>query len=157
MMVIVIPRLISISFIISYLKQWTFVIILSMVIFSCLANFRFLKRDPGKTFLGCLTNIFAPAIVIDEGSTFFLKSAIISNIMHCGSLIILALFVTSGALDSTCLLLPHGKTQPAIFHCFRNDDYIQNSNNIMRCPILGEMIIFLISRCHLSSSFILIF
>ena len=142
MMAVVIPRLISISFIISYLKQWIFLVVFLMVIISCLANFRFLKRDPGKTFLGCLTNVFAPVIVIDEGSTFFLKSAIISNILHGGSLFVLALLVTSGALDSTCLLLPHGNTQPSIFHCFRRDDFIQNSTIITRCPILGKITLF---------------
>ena len=138
MMALVIPRLIAISFITSYVKQWVFAFVFLMVAMNCLINYVFLKRDPPKAILGCLTNVFAPAIVIEDGSRFYLKSALVSNLLHVLSLITLTSLVTSGGLDSTSLLIPCNKSQPAIFNCFGSQNLGDNFT-MTRCQIPSEI------------------
>ena len=136
MMAIIIPRLITISILISYLKEWIFFVLFFMVATNCLCNYRFLLRDPAKAFLGCLTNIFAPAIVVEEGSTFLFKSTLYSNLMHGASLITFTYIMACQGFESSSMLLPCGKSQPSIFHCF-NNDITFNEFTVKRCPVKG--------------------
>ena len=129
MLSIVVPRLLSISLLTSYIKGWIFLVVFLMLVIGCLCCYKFIKRDPAKAILGTLTNLFAPTIIIEDGSAFFLKSAMLSNLMHSTCLVILVM----GGFDSSSILNPCDKTQPSIFHCF-ND---KGNFTTMRCPIAG--------------------
>ena len=132
MIMIATPRILSLSILTSYLKEWILLPIFLMVAINCLANCRFVGRDPVKAIFGCLVNVFCPVIIIEEGSTFYLKSALIGNLMHALSLILLVVSVVSGALNP----YPCNKTQPSIFHCFTYGNP-NNTYAVMRCPLKG--------------------
>ena len=101
MLAIIIPRLISVGILTSYMKGYIFVILFLNVGINCLCNCKFLWRDAAEAIRGCLTNIFAPTIVIEEGSTFFIKSALVSQLMYGLSLTIFTLTTTFGGFEST--------------------------------------------------------
>ena len=136
MLSIVIPRLFSISLLTSYIRGWIFLVIFIMVAVVCLCCYKFIWRDPAKAILGTLTNIFAPTIVIEDCSAFFLKSAMFSNLMHSACLIIFTIAMVLGGFDSSSMLIPCDKTQPSIFHCF-NDMGIEVNFTAKRCHIAG--------------------
>ena len=136
MLSIVIPRLFSISLLTSYIKGWIFVVIFIIVSIGCLCCYKFIWRDRAKAILGILTNIFAPTIVIEDCSAFFLKSAMLSNLMHSTCLVIFTISMVSRRFDSSPMLFPCDKTQPSIFHCFA-DMGNQGNFTTMRCPIAG--------------------
>jgi hypothetical protein len=129
MIMIATPRIVSLSILTSYVKEWVFLAIFLMFAINCLANCKFIGRDPAKAIFGCLVNVFCPVIIIEEGSTFYLKSALIGNLMHASSLILLAVSVVSGALNpSPC--------NTSIFHCFTYGNP-NNTYTVMRCPLTG--------------------
>ena len=132
MIMVATPRIVSLSILTSYVKEWVFLAIFLMFAINCLANFRFVGRDPVKAIFGCLVNVFCPVIIVEEGSTFYLKSALIGNLMHALSLILLVVSVVSGALNP----YPCNKTQPSIFHCFTYGNP-NNTYTVMRCPLTG--------------------
>ena len=136
MIVIATPRLVSLSILTSYVKEWVFLAIFLMVAINCLVNCRFVRRDPSKAFFGCLVNVFCPVIIVDEGSTFFLKSALIGNLMHASSLILLAVTVVSGVLNP----YPCNNSQPSILHCFTYGN--PYNYTVMRCPLTGNIFFF---------------
>ena len=136
MLSIVIPRLLSISLLTSYIKGWIFLVVFLMLVIGCLCCYKFIWRDPAKAILGTLTNLFAPTIIIEDGSAFFLKSAMLSNLMHSICLVIFAISMVSRRFDSSPMLFPCDKTQPSIFHCFA-DMGNQGNFTTMRCPIAG--------------------
>ena len=76
------PRIITISIAISYVKGYIFVLLGLIVILNLLINAHFLKRDPGRVMLGIFTNIFAPNIVVEDGSAFYKRSSIVPNFLY---------------------------------------------------------------------------
>ena len=134
MIMIATLRIISLSILTSYMKEWVFLAIFFMVSINCLVNCRFVWRDPAKASLGCLTNIFAPTIVVEDSSAFFLKSSLMANLLHALSLVILMTSIVTGGFQP----MPQNKTQPSIFHCF-NNEAINNSHTIMRCQLKGDL------------------
>ena len=136
MLSIVIPRLFSISLLTSYIKGWIFLVVFLMLVIGCLCCYKFIRRDPAKAILGTLTNLFAPTIIIEDGSAFFLKSAMLSNLIHSTCLVIFTISMVMGGFNSSSMLFPCDKTQPSIFHCFA-DMGNQGNFTTMRCPIAG--------------------
>ena len=137
MLSIVIPRLLSISLLTSYIKERIFLVIFLMLVIGCLCCYKFIRRDPAKAILGTLTNLFAPTIIIEDGSAFFLKSAMLSNMMHSTCLVIFTISMVGNALDSSQLLTPCGKTLPSIFHCYNDTIIPGNFISMKRCPVAG--------------------
>ena len=137
MLTVIIPRLISVGILTSYMKGYIFVILFLNVGINCLCNCKFLWRDTAEAIRGCLTNIFAPTIVIEEGSTFFIKSGLVSQLIHGVSLTIFMLSTIFGGFESTSMLMSCGKTQPSIFHCFGDGGVYKNYTTI-RCPLRGK-------------------
>ena len=140
MLLIVTPRLMTLSILATYLKSWIFFVVALMVAVNFLLNWRFLSRDqkdPKKVALGCVTNVFAPVVVVEDCSAFFLKSSLISTLLHITSLIILSIVVLCGGLDSTPMLTPCKTTQPSIFHCF-NDHWKHENYTVLRCPLTSK-------------------
>ena len=139
MLFVVTPRLITLSILATYLKGWVFMVVVVMITVNYLSNQRFLWRDqedPKKVTLGCFANIFAPVVVVEDCSAFFLKSSLISTLLYIASLIFLVIMVLFGGLDSTPMLTPCNTTQPSIFHCF-NDGGIHENYTVLRCPLKG--------------------
>ena len=132
MVMIATSRIVSLSILTSYLKEWIFLGVFLIVSINCLANYRFVWRDPGKAVFGCLVNIFCPVIVVEDGSAFFLKSALMGTLMHAVSLIVLAMSVVLRGLNP----MPCQKSQPSSLHCY---NYICSNNTytVMRCPMTG--------------------
>ena len=146
MIMIATPRILSLSILTSYLKEWIFLTIFLMVAINCLANCRFVWRDPAKAIFACLINIFCPVIIVEEGSTFFLKSALIGNLMHASSLILLAVTVVSGVLNP----YPCNNSQPSILHCFTYGN--PYNYTVMRCPLTGNIFFLLLLKESLQHS-----
>ena len=136
MIMIATPRILSLSILTSYLKEWIFLTIFLMVAINCLINSRFVWRDQAKAIFGCLVNVFCPVIIVEEGSAFFLKSALIGNLMHASSLILLAVTVVSGVLNP----YPCNNSQPSILHCFTYGN--PYNYTVMRCPLTGNVFFF---------------
>ena len=82
MFCIVIPRIVSLSMIAAYKKDYFANVLVTMVIANTVVNLAHFKRDPGQAFLGVMTNIFAPCIIVEEGSGFFRRSGVTSSILH---------------------------------------------------------------------------
>ena len=137
MLFVVTPRLITLSILATYLKGWISMVVFLMITVNYLSNQRFLWRDqedPKKVTLGCFANIFAPVVVVEDSSAFFLRSSLISTLLYIISLIILVIAVLCGELDSTPMLTPCNTTQPSIFHCF-DDGGIHENYTVLRCPL----------------------
>ena len=64
MFCIVIPRIVSLSMIAAYKKDYFANVLVTMVIANAVVNLAHFKRDPGQAFLGVMTNIFAPCIIV---------------------------------------------------------------------------------------------
>ena len=74
MFMVVVPRILSIGLTISYAKGYILFVMMAFLLLSICISFCHVKRDPPEALLGILTNLFAPAIVIQEGSGYFKRS-----------------------------------------------------------------------------------
>ena len=83
MFCIVTPRIMSMSLIAAYAKNYFPIFLVIMIAANAIVNFPHFRRDPGRAFLGVMTNTFAPCIIVEEGSGFFRRSGITSSILHC--------------------------------------------------------------------------
>lgn len=120
MFFIVIPRIMSLSLIAAYTK-WNYLIFLPiMVIINTIMNLPHFRRDPGQVFLGVLTNIFSPCLVIEEGSGFYRRSGITSSILHCLSLVSVFCLVFFHAIEPCPNFATNGYTP--ILHCYMGQD-----------------------------------
>ena len=129
------PRLVSISLVIAYMKKWT---ALFVVVYFIVATLPHVKRgsakdDPGQAFLGVLTNIFSPCIVIEEGSKFLVKSSVYATVYHCLSLLLLVIG------SQTMTIKP--SENPPVLHCFPPVDNVTTNSTFERCLIIDEKII----------------
>ena len=117
MFMVVVPRIMTISLIIAYTKGFFLIFIAVFLVLSIGINFHHLKRDPPEVMVGMLTNLFAPAIVVQEGSGFYKRSGIGSSLLHVLGILSLFLMVIGNTID-TC---PDSNTnrQAPILHCFR--------------------------------------
>ena len=136
MLIVIPPRILTLSIMASYLKEWIVPTIFLMGIIICLANVRFILRDKKMTVLGCLTNIFAPVVIMDDGSSFFFKSSLISNLTHGCGLILLSILVLFHGIGSMVALC--AKTLPSMFYCF-NDVHNFENYSAKRCPFQGNI------------------
>ena len=130
MFFVVAPRILSISLIMSYTKGYIFLILLVFFLVSLAINFDHLRRDPQEVMLGCLTNIFAPAIVIQEGSEFYKRSGITSSVLHILGLFCLFFLVFGNVID-TCPITEKNSHSP-VLHCFQPKNFT-SSVGIRRC------------------------
>ena len=133
MIVIFLPRILTISLVVSYIKEYIFLILTILMITNLIANTHFLKRDPGQVILGLFTNLFAPNIVIEEGSAFYQRSSILPNVIYSLVQIALLLMVVFGVI----IPIPCKKTESTIFHCFLGD-MNDNSTFMKRCPLNSD-------------------
>ena len=109
--------------------------ILTFILLSLGINFHHLRRDPSEVLLGTLTNLFTPAIVIQEGSGFYKRSAIASSLLHIFGLFCLV-FLVIGNTFNNCPITQSNRHSP-IIHCFqqRNLTGIQ----LLRCKWPQEL------------------
>ena len=135
MVLIATPRIICLSILASYLKGWIILVVFLMVLINGRINSHFVIRDPGQAMLGCLANVFCPVVVVEEGSTFFLKSALVGNLTHAISLILLTTLLATGQI----LPQPCGESQPSIFQCY-NHNGTKDGYQVMRCPLKGYFV-----------------
>ena len=82
MFLVVIPRILTVSLIISYSKEYFLVFLAVFLVVNLAVNFQHLRRDPPEVIVGILTNTFASCIVIQEGSGFYRRSSITSSVMQ---------------------------------------------------------------------------
>ena len=87
-------------------------------------------RDPGKVLLASLINIFAPCIVIDEGSKFFKRSGVTSSILQICGLVLLNVLVLSYAIDPKYDV--EKQILPPILHCY-DGNFTNNITQFKRC------------------------
>ena len=141
MFVLVVPRILSMSLIVAYTKPFAILFILALIFFNIVMNISHLKKDPVQVLLGTMTNVFAPCIVIDEGSPFYKWSATIASSIHAISLIVLNCLVIGGAFIPCPNLLR--KSYPPVLHCYPGR-YLQILIFILRAAlsftILGQFL-----------------
>ena len=135
MFVIFLPRIFTISIVVSYVKEYIFLILTILILTNLIANTHFLKRDPGQVILGLFTNLFAPNIVIEEGSAFYQRSSILPNFIYSLVQIALCLMVVFGVI----VPIPCKKTESTIFHCFLGD-MNDSSTFVKRCPLNSDKV-----------------
>ena len=116
MFVLVVPRILSMSLIVAYTKPFAIFFILALIFFNIVMNIPHLKKHPVQVLLGTMTNVFAPCIVIDEGSPFYKWSGTIASSIHALSLIVLNCLVIGGAFIPCPDLLK--KSYPPVLHCY---------------------------------------
>ena len=116
MFVLVVPRILSMSLIVAYTKAFAIFFILALIFFNIVMNIPHLKKYPVQVLLGTMTNVFAPCIVIDEGSRFYKWSGTIASSIHALSLIVLNCLVIGGAFIPCPDLLK--KSYPPVLHCY---------------------------------------
>ena len=91
------------------------------------------KDDPGNAFLGLVTNLFSPCIIIEEGSKFLTKSSILATLSHCVTQAVILLVTVSKTMTIKV------NENPPIFHCFPNIDYdITRNSTFSRCLVYEE-------------------
>ena len=129
MFAVVVPRILSLSMITAYCKEFAMFFIAAYILFNVLCNIRHFKRDPSKVLMGAMTNVFAPCIVIDEGSGFFKRSAVTSSILHILGQIFLVILVILHVM----VPCPDIRSYSPILHCYQAKDL--NSTG-MRCPVV---------------------
>ena len=138
MFFVVVPRILSICLIIAYTKELTLIFLIVFVLLGMIINCDHIQRDPGHVMLGILTNIFAPCIVIQEGSSFFKRSGIASSLLHSVGLLGLFLLVILGGIN-LCPDIASSRHAP-ILHCFMGST---TNQTLQRCQ-LDEVIL---KRC----------
>ena len=124
MFCIVIPRILSMSLVAGYSKEYFPIFLVIMVGANAIVNFPHLRRDPGRAFLGVMTNTFAPCIIIEEGSGFFRRSGITSSVLHCLAQISLFCLVFFRIFEP-CPDFDNGIYVP-ISHCYIYKDAIED-------------------------------
>ena len=123
MLMVVIPRVLSISLIMSYTKEYFLIILAMFIVLNLAINYDHLKRDAPEVIVGILTNTFASCIVIQEGSGFYTKSGIASSLLHILAILFLCLIVGIGF--NVCPDTVINRPAP-ILHCFKgnfSDDF----------------------------------
>ena len=101
----------------AYMKEYFLIFLPAFVFISLVINLPHFRRDAPDVSVGVLTNLFAPAIVIQEGSGFYKRSSIAASILHILGLICLLLIVLTDSI-STCPDT-EAKRHAPILHCFR--------------------------------------
>ena len=127
---IVIPRILSSSLIAAYSKQYFLLFICFMIFANILCNIPHFQRDPGQVFLGILTNVFAPCIVLEEGSGFYKRSGVISSILH----ILSGIFLVSLVVTQVIVPCPDfdRNIYPPILHCYPGN-FSEKFGSMARC------------------------
>ena len=118
MFMVVIPRILSISLMISYTKEYFLIVLAIFFALNLIINQHHLKRDPPEIIVGILTNTFASCIVIQEGSGFFRRSGTSSSLLHIISLLCLCIMVGTGF--NLCPDTAINRPAP-ILHCFEGN------------------------------------
>ena len=131
MFVIVVPRILSLSLITAYSKEYSLLFMGLFILINILLNGSCFKNDPVQVFLGALTNVFAPCIVICEGSQFFKRSGIASSILHIIGQLALFMLVIFNAI-APC---PDTKIHAPMLHCYMYED-LHDNFYMQRCPVL---------------------
>ena len=116
MFMVVVPRIFTISLMMAYMKEYFLIFLPAFVFISLVINLPHFRRDAPDVSVGILTNLFAPAIVIQEGSGFYKRSSIAASILHILGLICLLLIVLTNFI-STCPDT-EAKRHAPILHCF---------------------------------------
>ena len=132
MFCIVVPRILSTSLIMAYTKEYVFIFMFLFIALCLVCCQHYLRRDAGHVVVGCLTNLFAPCIVIEEGSKFFKRSGVVASILHSLGLIGLLLFVIGGNIG-LCPDTAANRHSP-ILHCFEGRSQT-DAKTFQRCQI----------------------
>ena len=128
MFCVVVPRILCISLIMAYAKEYVLVFVILYILLNMAINYDHIQRDPGHVMLGIFTNLFAPCIVIQEGSSFFKRSGAAASILHAVGLSCLFLSVIGGGIN-LCPDTSMNRHTP-ILHCF--DGGFPNATSMQR-------------------------
>ena len=133
---VTLPRLLSASLLMAYMREMTMLFVAAYFIISSLilchphVTRGAAKEDPGSAFLGILTNLFSPCIIIEEGSKFLTKSSIVATLSHCLTQAVVLLVTVSKTITfKEC-------QNPPILHCY--DYNITTSSTFSRCLLNDE-------------------
>jgi hypothetical protein len=126
------PRLLCLSLFIAYARAWTLIAIVLAFLVELALLRKYLKNDQGNSLMGMFTSWFAPCIVKDHYSKFFLKTSLFTTATYIVAISFLF------ALVEIELIVPAIQSFPPITHCFKVIEWIPTANQI-RCYYNGTI------------------
>jgi hypothetical protein len=126
------PRLLCLSLFIAYARAWTLIAIVLAFLVELALLRKYLKNDQGNSLMGMFTSWFAPCIVKDHYSKFFLKTSLFTTATYIVAISFLF------ALVEIKLIVPAIQSFPPITHCFKVIEWIPTANQI-RCYYNGTI------------------
>ena len=132
MIALTVPRLLSLALLTAYTKGYAILFISLFAVVSILISlYPYIMRDPADAFVGVMTNLFSPCMVIEEGSKFLPKSSIVATLLHCLNLTILV-----SLIKTESAFVPSKEENPPLIHCFGNNNY--TNSTFSRCLPYGS-------------------
>jgi hypothetical protein len=126
------PRLLCLSLFIAYARVWTLIAIVLAFLAQLAMLRRYLKDDQGNSLMGMFTSWFAPCIVKDHYSKFFLKTSLSTTATYILAISLLFAFVEME------FIVPAIQSFPPITHCFKVTEWIPTANQT-RCNYNGTI------------------
>jgi hypothetical protein len=123
-------RLLSLSLLISYLGNLSFLAIALALITELVILGWYLKDDTGTSLMGMFTSLFAPCIVKNHHTKFLLKTCLCTAVTYMVSISLLF------ALVDFEVIVPDIQSLPPIFHCYKTTDWSPKINQ-RRCIYNG--------------------
>jgi hypothetical protein len=126
------PRLLCLSLFIAYARAWTLIAIVLAFLVELALLRKYLKNDQGNSLMGMFTSWFAPCIVKDHYSKFFLRTSLFTTATYIVAISLLF------ALVKMELIVPAIQSFPPIIHCFKVTEWIPTTNQT-RCSYNGTI------------------
>jgi hypothetical protein len=126
------PRLLCLSLFIAYARAWTLIAIVLAFLAELALLRKSLRDDQGNSLMGMFTSWFAPCIVKDHYSKFFLKTSLLTTATYIVAISLLF------ALVEMELIVPEIQSFPPITHCFKVTEWIPTANQT-RCYYDGTI------------------
>ena len=117
MLTLTLPRMFILGMTLSLLNEYGCIAIGCLVLFSLIVSVPYFKYDPQKALLGAISSLFAPCIVFDEHTKYFL----ITSLASTSSYIILSLSLPF----MICFNVDHIDI-PEIFSSTRNTSFVSD-------------------------------
>jgi hypothetical protein len=132
MFISICPRLLCLSLFIAYARAWTLIAIVLAFLAELALLRKYLKDDQGNSLMGMFTSWFAPCIVKDHYSKFYLKTSLSTMATYIVAISLLF------ALVEMELIVPAIQSFPPITHCFKVTEWIPTANQ-KRCYYNGTI------------------
>ena len=91
-MALIFPRQMYLVLILSYLKQYAFIVIGMEVVLLMIVSSFYFKKDKSQAMIGAIASIFGPCFRVDEQTNFYLATGMTSGFYSFLSMLLLPMF-----------------------------------------------------------------